>query len=560
MFGRRSYGFWAAVVILLARLAIIDMDPPVLAITAHYPKDEGFYSALAYDLHEHGQVYRDGPRGVFGIPMVTNIMAYVGLELFGNNYLGMRFGSLFLGLVALFTFQVLLRRVTSDVLLLNVLPLLLVIDVQFTFATIVVEPTIARMAVALLTVLWISGRSHTTSLLTWMAVGFFVMLSIVAAYPSNGFILVAVAFYIIWCFFVRGDARTWFRHLLLPLTFFGLGVIMAVVAYFLVPLLFSINEYDFMFRRGTEYTQRVGITVLDIVKNIMTIPMGGIFRFHPAMLLLLTTALLLIPMKDPRKWSRTAAGVYLFTVAFLLQCAFLNDFPLRKITFIWPFVLLLGAILREHWSEGPSAWGLGSWLFRNRIRIFSAMVLCVAIQAVFYYRLSTSETPLVLRSSLTGFFSLIAVVLLALALFYNWLSTRIWWALLVAVLLLPGAVNTYLHVIRYRTYLHRDFMIGLNSFGDARFVGGWSMGFRLYNTIDAVVNPYQYRGARISYNAAWDVVRDVARADPRVNYSIGIEQDRPYFLSRGFLEHRRVEMRYPDGTVDPYIIFIEAQE
>lgn len=549
---RSEPGLWIAALLVGLRLLVIDMDPPVLPITYHLAKDESFYAALAHDLHDHGRVFPDGPKGLFGIPMVTNAVTFAGLSLFGDGHLGLRIGSILFGLLSLFVFQLILRKITTDRLLLNVLPLALVIDIQFTFATIVVEPTITRIAVTLLTMLWLINRPDRISLLRWSLIGFGLTFSVVITYPSNGFILFAVPLVHLWSFFA-GRAGAGWKSLLLPMVLYGVGVLVAVITYFAVPPLFSIDEYAFMFKRGDEYTTRVGLTLGDMLKNVLTIPSGGIFRFHPAMLLLLASSLVLVPMRRFQAWNRTVAVVYLFCVAFLAQTIFLNDFPLRKLTFLLPFVLLLGAALQEHWRTDTSS-GLAGWLQRNRFALLGALAAGVVIQAVFYYRLSTSETPLVLQSSFAGFFCLAVVIMGCLAVWKGWLSGKGWRMVMVVALLLPGAVNTIFHVLVRRTYFHRDFMVGLERFGDTRFVGGWSMGFRLYNTIDAVVNPYQYRGAPIQ---VWDVVRDVAKADPRVNYSIGIEEDRPYYEERGFTEHERVDMRYPDGTVESYIIFVE---
>ncbi|MBK7382215.1 MAG: hypothetical protein IPI81_02610 [Flavobacteriales bacterium] len=134
-------GLLLAVLITLLRLLVIDIDPPVRDLTDYLPKDEGFYVFPAYDLYERGDAFVDHPFRITGIPTITNVGTYLGLVAFGDNYMGLRMGSVLFALVALLCFHALLSRITTDRILLNVLPLIMVSDLSFGFASIMVEPT-----------------------------------------------------------------------------------------------------------------------------------------------------------------------------------------------------------------------------------------------------------------------------------------------------------------------------------------------------------------------------------------------------------------------------------
>jgi hypothetical protein len=404
----------------------------------------------------------------------------------------------------------------------------------------------------MLTMLIVIHQPELRSSKGWAFFGFALVFSIILTYPSNAFILLAVPMVQVWSFWRgRGGINLLGQFLRLQI-FYLIGIIFAIVAYLYIPNFFGIDEISFISRRGTPYTQRVGLSLYGMFNNILGITGAGIFRFHPSMLLIFLISIVLLHVKSMRTWSKPVAVIYFFCIAFLLQCVFLNDYPIKKLTFLLPFVLLLSAALMEHWPGDEAHAGISGWLSRYRIIVIFIVCFYVLIQMVFYYRLSASQTDLVLQSSFVGFISFILLIFLILVARNACFCSRIWRSVLVLAMLSPGLSNIYLHVIRQPTYFHRDFMISLNKYGDARFIGAKSMGFRLYNSIDAVVNHYQYR--EIS-----QVVHKFASNDPRTNYAVCNRQFNSLYEHLGFEQIDGTVMRYPDGTIDEYFIYAESR-
>ena len=91
LFRRTRIGACIALALTLAKLLVIDIDPPVRDLTDYLAKDECFYVFPAYDLHEKGALFPEIPPRWYGLPVVTNVFTYAGLEIFGDNILGFPF-------------------------------------------------------------------------------------------------------------------------------------------------------------------------------------------------------------------------------------------------------------------------------------------------------------------------------------------------------------------------------------------------------------------------------------------------------------------------------------
>ena len=57
IFRRTRIGAYAALLVTIARLFVIDIDPPVRDLTDYLAKDEAFYVFPAYDLYEQGETF-----------------------------------------------------------------------------------------------------------------------------------------------------------------------------------------------------------------------------------------------------------------------------------------------------------------------------------------------------------------------------------------------------------------------------------------------------------------------------------------------------------------------
>jgi len=547
-----------AMVLLMAHFLVIDMDPPVIALTGYWAKDEGFYVAAAYNYFETGSAFGADPHGLFGQPVLTNLTTYCGLVLFGDNFTGLRSSSVFFGALSLFLFQVLLYKVSKRPIVLNLFPIFLVTDLQFTFASIVVEPTIARVAMLLLTWWWLVREWGRTSNLRILVNGVLLVLTILLTYPNNAFLVGGYGLMLV-VQALGATERTRsakFRSAVLRMTFLFLGVVVGLAAYFGFSWLLGFDETAFMNNRGDEYTERVMLTLSGFLKNLFLITTGGQFRTQPVLLLLLAICPALLFIKRWADWDRvTVVGVCLM-LPLVAQCGVLNDYPIRKLLVFLPIILVLAAAAMEHlngWLTEPFVRRpkLPLWLTLVIFASFSGTVLACIV----HFRGAATRPPMVLGSMWLGLFFL--AVFLAATIRWALRPSKLGsgFVLLVWMALAPNVFNLVRHLVYQRSYAYRDLMLDLGKLDSARFMGGWSHGFRSYNDMEAQLNIYQLRGGRKN---VWESMKVASLADDSTNYSIGYAQDAGLFEFAGFEPFKRYRM--VSGEDQPDSLFILYKE
>lgn len=91
------------------RVLNIDADLPPWGVLGYQPIDEGIYSALAINAYNYGtlslaDIYPGGYSLVSSQDIaspIMNLVVYLGMKLFGDNYFGFRVGSVVIGFVSL---------------------------------------------------------------------------------------------------------------------------------------------------------------------------------------------------------------------------------------------------------------------------------------------------------------------------------------------------------------------------------------------------------------------------------------------------------------------------
>ncbi|MBL0126318.1 MAG: hypothetical protein IPP83_02435 [Flavobacteriales bacterium] len=523
-------GLLLAVLITLLRLLVIDIDPPVRDLTDYLPKDEGFYVFPAYDLYERGDAFVDHPFRLTGIPTITNVGAYLGLVVFGDNYLGLRFGSVLFALISLLCFHSLLARITTDRLLLNILPLIMVSDLSFGFASILVEPTIARMAMMLVTMLWLDRILRPTP----NTIGLFMhgagsALLVLLTYPTNAFVLPACWLAIAMITF---QAEGGYKRSLRAVSSHVVGVVSGITLLLGLIWLLGYNELAQTAVTGKNFEHRVSLSPSGLFLDLYSMVQANIFRLNPALLLIFLGSAFFLFRRPVRRWSPALIIVAAFTIVFFAQTAFINDYPTRKLVILLPLALLVIAGSFEHSLEADPRSVRGRWIGWTL-----ALILITGLlgQILLYHKNASFLSAQVSPALLPGI--VIALVVVALLLFRRAMEPASWWNArwVLCFLLVPGTWNSVRSMIIEREYAYADFMHSLRSYDGAVFIGAASMGFRTYNDIVPRLNPYVLPGG---YNDQWPVLERMAIEDTTTNYAVGYLDDMVEFQRIGFHEDR----------------------
>ena len=322
--------------LILLKVLIIDIDLPSFSIAAYQPFDEVYYIDYAMNLYKTGSVFNYDKPSVFGSkPIITNIVTYFCLLIFGNNYTGLRFSSIIFAVTSICFLYLILKRISNNKLFLFAGILLFSINYPFTLSNIVVEPTIARMAMALISlylmILWTEKENvsfHSIFILTVICTLLWLFV-----YATNAFAILALFIVIL----INGNVTFKMRaKRIIP---FFIGILLSVTIYCI--LCFSSGESIYeAIRRIRVHEDSISLSIQPIINNLLNIfRKANIFRLNPLILYLFILSLTIVFIKNIKYFFKNINIIpWIFYTCFILQTLFINDFPERKLIYA---VLLL---------------------------------------------------------------------------------------------------------------------------------------------------------------------------------------------------------------------------
>ena len=201
----------------------------------------------------------------------------------------------------------------------------------------------------------------------------------------------------------------------------------------------------------------------------------------------------------------------------MLQTIFINDYPWRKLIILLPFFLLLVA------SGSQMIWR--KWVNLKKTTMFSLgglgimfLMLLLYWEQVFF---STHVFPLV--TTVFGIF---------LMLFAGIKRTKseIVPILLFVLLMLPEVYYSIQHYIINPTYYYKNMYKSLSEYDGHKFIGGSSMGFRVYNETVPLLSKYHYYGRMDEY---WRDTEKLSRNGQK-DYSIDYDFMEEEYKKIGF--------------------------
>ncbi|MGE7993057.1 glycosyltransferase family 39 protein [Pseudomonas sp. NPDC089554] len=322
----------------VSRLYALSADIPIWSISHYSPIDEFYYTPAAFDvvegIHSPSGTLLSPPYSAYN--MVEQFITAGSLLLFGDNYFGLRLPSVLAGMIVLACFYTLILKrfgLLSAVLFCTVL----ISELSFTLATRIAEPTIFRMAAAAVILLVFAHKNYTARSHIFM-LGIAISIAWLFIYPTNAFLGLFALIVLLAGNLDKPISST---------ATYAIGALVGACIYLLCFYALGHSISDFLTTKsilsGRIADERSNVFVQMVLK-ILAIRNASFFSSHVYFLIasIISLAVLtLLAFFNNRRVTHIDKVVLVFVLCFLLQCAFINDYPERKLVFILPVCLYL---------------------------------------------------------------------------------------------------------------------------------------------------------------------------------------------------------------------------
>ncbi|VVM97099.1 hypothetical protein PS662_03148 [Pseudomonas fluorescens] len=313
---------------------------PSWVSSTYSPIDEFYYTTQAFDIvegmHEPNGKLLSSQYSAYNITEQLTTAASV--YTFGDNYFGLRIPSVLAGLIVLVLFYLLVLN-RFGLAYATSFSLILMSEKSFVLATRIAEPTIFRMAAAA-AIIFILAKQDYTQKNQLRVIGFVTCFAWLFIYPTNAFLGLFVLITL---------ATSNPKNLAPSLGHYLTGCLLCVVVY-LISYYSLGNTFSDVLTTKSIFSARVlsetePSFIAQINSKLMGLTLASYFISYPYVMWMsifsLIVMTILVPIRN-KLVTRTDKVIYIFCVCFLLQCAFINDYPERKLVFLLPICLYMG--------------------------------------------------------------------------------------------------------------------------------------------------------------------------------------------------------------------------
>lgn len=340
--------FFLLALYLLTRILYLDSDIPFWSISHYSPIDEFYYTATSFDIVEGIH----SPNGLLLSPqgsaynLFQQTITAFSLFIIGDNYYGLRLPAVLAGMIVIISFfWIVLQRL--GLLSAVAFSVLLISEFSFSLATRISEPTIFRMAAAALLLTHFISNPEIKIAHKYFITGFLTGLSCYFVYPTNAFLLLLGLVYI------SISCKT---KITKSISYYILGLISCLALYIIV-IHYSL-EYNFQDLINTKsiFSSRVsdGSDIRTLIEQATTklldLQVAKFFLIYPYSITIFTASLLIIVISfffSPNGKKNIDYLIIGFLLCFIIQTAFINDYPQRKLVAALP-ALLYVCVLAAH--------------------------------------------------------------------------------------------------------------------------------------------------------------------------------------------------------------------
>ncbi|WP_454863704.1 hypothetical protein [Pseudomonas hormoni] len=325
-------------IFLVSRTLSLDSDIRTWEKSHYSPIDEFYYTTQTLDIVE-GIHAPDGKllSAQYSAYNIVEQLVTVGtLSVFGDNHFGLTAPSVIAGMIVLILFYLLVLN-RFGVAYAASFSLLLISEQSFTLAFRIAEPTIFRMAAAAAILLMLAKQDHTQKN-QLRAIGFATCFAWLFIYPTNAFLGL----------FTLITIATYNQKYILATSHYLTGCVLCVLAYLTNYYLLGYPFSDALTTKSIFSSRAIYETEPSLIKQthskLSGINQASIFASYPYFMtisVLSPTLMTLLILTKDKLIARTDKVVFIYCICFLLHCAFINDYPERKLVFLLPIFLYL---------------------------------------------------------------------------------------------------------------------------------------------------------------------------------------------------------------------------
>lgn len=481
------------ILLFFIRIINIEADIPQNYLVNYLSIDEGIYGNLALNLQNWGSLMyplkvsgvglRHNPQILLNI--IGNLIIYIFMFIFGDNYYGFRLGIVFIAFLTLVFIILSVIKLKKNYGIKNYyfeILALLFLDISFIFysASRVVEPTIFRLFFSAI-ILWMFVSIKKNSLKSFL-IAFFTTVSIFLVYINNTFLVLGALIYILILFLMKQKKEA-IQNIIYGIIGIVSGILLSEIYYFVVwrtEAFKNLFEIIKSFNSDSNYTivadnTEVSYTfyLLIYIKRVIKFISSNLFFYSLPIFSLVTASLYNI-----KNFLKNKKREYFFClsmiIALFIQTLVSEDFINRKSIVLLPFIIFICIdylILYQRKEVSLSLYDVGEITF---------IILCIVVQKIYlpfsgYGGFNTNDKVI-----------MILYVLIPTIIFLISISRRWSYKLLITMFLmvsLGNALFIYRYYFRNIYFYDKEMMLSLNKYGNKIILGEYINGYTLYNDI-----------------------------------------------------------------------------
>ena len=490
---------------LISRSIFLDRDLPSWQLAQYQPIDELYYSIGSFNLFQYNTLH---PQIIEGIKsdsqpanIIGQILCFISLSIFGNNYYGLRFSAVFASLLVFMFISLSINNLLLKshgghkyISFYWIFLVLMLFNFPFILSGRVFEPTVFRM-LAIAVILYLCSSSFLEHLILDNAytvlLGYISMFFVCFFYPTNIFIVPSM---LVVSMFLNNENATTLYAVLFRFACFAFGSIICLLCYeiflryYFNSSLFSLSQDYMIYSSRVNFDANIFHYFQQGFKNLIGIFQTNFFRLDPLLVLAFFFLLPFLLLDTDKKNISFRLPALSLSVFYAMQSFFINDYIFRKGISIFPLFIVIMYFSAEayisHLNKSSAIMSPNPKF--TLIRSIFLLLGFVIVYLNFKY-LPVSEKNIVL-----GFF-LVQAAGVVLACNTTQKCSSVAFVLIVS-LFSPSFALSVKHIYYKPKYSYKNAMIDIGNILDSQVViGGVGYGFRLYNSSKPIMNIYAYQ-------------------------------------------------------------------
>lgn len=504
------------ILFFVSRILFLDEDLPPWGVINYQPVDEGTYSMLALNKYNYGEIspeVLDGNVEYITSPHVRanifgNVLVYIGLKIFGDNYWGLRIGSVLSGLLILILSITMMNHITKKSCmnqqkqkLVNIGFLTyFVLDFNFTMASRVMETSIHRLLFVLL-IIFAYMKIQKNMFAKFFVMSLLATFSVFGVYITNVFVYLAIFITLIGYGIKYGRSILakgflgmicGFFIMLIPLEFYYVKVWQTYAIKNMLSAILSFSSQE-----GYTVTSSWWVLIRSTVHfissnvNLYSITLLGVFILSIPFLLHLV-----IKVKNLNV-------LFLLALIFSLyiQTLVSEDYIVRKFIVIYPVFIFLLSILIAN-NRDLKEYIVDKLVCvngkRNKVLLITyvmfTVIVCICVFLLRFFIISNDTQNDFSKIDIYFLIivSTISLILLVICFICFTSGKKVTSLVLGLTILCASSIHIYLnlnYIFLNRTYTEKQAMIDIGTAAGNNYVIGsfFPMGYTLYNDIKPII-------------------------------------------------------------------------